>query len=60
MHNEGVNRRNITIAAAVTVIMLVGTTIISITASTTDNAFARKYGRHDATDVSQAASGSSL
>jgi hypothetical protein len=36
MHNERVNRRDLAIAAAVTVIMLVGTALISITTATAD------------------------
>jgi hypothetical protein len=57
MHIIKINTRSLTITAAVIVVILVGTTIISITASTADNrAFTRKYQRHnDAGDVSQAA-----
>jgi hypothetical protein len=36
--------------------MLVGTALISITASTADSIFARKYGRHDVNNIDQAAS----
>ena len=51
MHNEIVNKRSLAIAGAVAV-MLLSTTLMSITAKS-DSAFARKYGRHDASDVSQ-------
>jgi len=40
MHNKKVNRSNLAITA-LTIIMLVGTSLISISASTTDNAFAK-------------------
>jgi hypothetical protein len=56
MRNENVTKRSLAIAAtAVTVIMLVGTNLISVTA-TVDSAFASKNERHDASDVSQGAS----
>jgi len=41
MHSEKVNSHNLTIAAAVIVVMLVGTALISITALTVADAFAR-------------------
>ena len=54
MHNEKVNRRNLAIAGVIVIVLLVST-LISNTASI-DSASARKYQRHDATDISQAAS----
>jgi hypothetical protein len=41
MHSEKVNSHNLTVAAAVIVVMLVGTALISITALTVADAFAR-------------------
>jgi hypothetical protein len=52
MHNEILNKRSLAIAAVA--VMLLSTTLMSITAKS-DSAFARKYGRHDASDVSQSA-----